>query len=81
MAVSPFGPWPLSGDAVGAVTPLPLYPPMRGRWATRQSKSISSHLPLVPMRASAGPRLCRRRSHFHGLRETRRGAGPAGTGL
>lgn len=44
VSLSPFGPWiqPLSGDAVAAATPtslsVPLHPPMRGTWTTRQTK-------------------------------------------
>jgi hypothetical protein len=60
MAVSPFGLWPLTvvGRCRRRCDPyLSLYPPMRGRWSARQTKSISSDLPLVTTRASAGPRL------------------------
>lgn len=71
VSLSPFGPWiqPLSGDAVAAATPtslpVPLYPPMRGTWTTRQTK-----ISLFSICRWFGPigrgSTCCRRSHLHG---------------
>lgn len=71
VSLSPFGPWiqPLSGDAVAAATPtslsVPLYPPMRETWTTRQTK-----ISLFSICRWFGPigrgSTCCRRSHLHG---------------